>query len=58
MWLAGQVALMGEERKMCLCLVGQPEGGGPFRGPRRKWENGIRMYLREIWGGGDWNGFT
>jgi hypothetical protein len=29
-------------------LVGKPEGKRPLGRPRRKWENGIRMDLREI----------
>jgi hypothetical protein len=36
-------------------LVGKPEGKRPLGRPRRRWEDGIRMYLREIGlGGGDW----
>jgi hypothetical protein len=32
-------------------LVGKPEGKRPLERPRRRWEDGIRMYLREIgWG--------
>jgi hypothetical protein len=29
-------------------LVGKPEGKIPLGRPRRRWENGIRMGLREI----------
>jgi hypothetical protein len=29
-------------------LVEKPEGKIPLRRPRRKWEDGIRMDLREI----------
>jgi hypothetical protein len=44
---------MGEERKVYRVLVGKPEGKGPLERPRRRWEDGIRMDLREIgWGGG------
>jgi hypothetical protein len=47
----GHVARMGEERKVFKLLVGKPEGKSPLGRPRRRWENGIRMYLREIcWG--------
>jgi hypothetical protein len=36
-------------------LVGKPEGKRPLGRPRRKWEDGIRMDLREIGlGGVDW----
>jgi hypothetical protein len=42
------VAHMGEERKVYKVLVGKPEGKRPLGRPRRRWEDGIRMYLREI----------
>jgi hypothetical protein len=49
---------MGEERKVYKVLVGKPEGKRPLRRPRRSWEDGIRMYLREIGlGGGGLIGF-
>jgi hypothetical protein len=33
-------------------LVGKPEGKRPLERPRRRWEDGINMDLREIgWGG-------
>jgi hypothetical protein len=36
-------------------LVGKPEGKTPLGRPRRRWEDGIRMDLREIGlGGVDW----
>jgi hypothetical protein len=53
---AGRVARTGEERKVHKVLVGKPEGWRPLGIPRRRWEHGIRMDLREIgWGG--WIGF-
>jgi hypothetical protein len=39
---------MGEERKVYKVLVGKPEGKRPLGRPRRTWEGGIRMDLREI----------
>jgi hypothetical protein len=45
---AGHVARMGEERKVYKVLAGKPEGKRPLGRPRRKWEDGIRMDLREI----------
>jgi hypothetical protein len=39
---------MGEERKMYKVLVGKSEGKRPLGRPRHRWENGIRMDLREI----------
>jgi hypothetical protein len=49
---AGHVARMGEERKVYRVLVGKPEGKSPLGRPRRRWEDGIRMDLREIGLGG------
>jgi hypothetical protein len=46
---------MGEERKVYKVLVGRPEGKRPLGRTRRRWEDGIRMDLREIsLGGVDW----
>jgi hypothetical protein len=48
---------MGEERKVYKVLVGKPEGKRPPGRPRRRWENGIRLYLAEFGlGGGVWIG--
>jgi hypothetical protein len=43
---------MGEERKLYKVLVGKREGKRPLGKPRHRWEDGIRMDLREIglWG--------
>jgi hypothetical protein len=38
---------MGEERKVYRVLVGNPERKRPLGRPRRRWEDGIRMDLRE-----------
>jgi hypothetical protein len=36
-------------------LVRKPEGKRPLERPRRRWEDGIKMDLREIgWGGLEW----
>jgi hypothetical protein len=53
---AGHVGCMGEERIVYNVLVGKPEGKRPLGRPRRRWEDGIRMDLREIGVGGgvDW----
>jgi hypothetical protein len=46
---------MGEDRKVYKVLVGKPEGKRPLGRPRRRWEDGIRMDIREIsLGGEDW----
>jgi hypothetical protein len=39
---------MGEERKVYKVLVGKPEGKRALGRPRRRWEDGIRMDLKEI----------
>jgi hypothetical protein len=41
------VARMGEERKVYNVLVGKPAGRRPLGRPRRRWENLVRMDLRE-----------
>jgi hypothetical protein len=38
--------------KVYKVLVGKPEGKRPLGRPRRRWEDGIRMDLREIGVGG------
>jgi hypothetical protein len=42
------VALMGEGRGVYRILVGRPEGKRPLVRPRRRWEDDIKMDLREI----------
>jgi hypothetical protein len=48
---------MGEGRNVYRVLVGKPEGKRPLQRPRRRWEAGIKMDLREI-GFGVRSGFT
>jgi hypothetical protein len=49
---AGHVARIGEGRNVYRVLVGKPEGKRRLERPRRRWEDGIKMDLREIgWGG-------
>jgi hypothetical protein len=45
---AVHVARMGEGRNVYWVLVGKPEGKRPLGRPRRRWENGIKMSLKEI----------
>jgi hypothetical protein len=45
---AGHVARMGEEGNVYSVLLGKREGKRPFGRPRRRWEDGIRMDLREF----------
>jgi hypothetical protein len=46
---------MGEERNVYKVLKGKPEGKRPLARPMRRWEDGVRMELREIGlGSVDW----
>jgi hypothetical protein len=50
----GHVARMGENRNAYRILMGKPEGKRPLGRPRRRWEDNIKMDLRETgWGGMD-----
>jgi hypothetical protein len=48
---------MGEGRNVYRGWVGKPEGKRSLGRPKRRWENAIKMDLREI-GWGMWSGFT
>jgi hypothetical protein len=39
---------MGAGRNVYKILVGKPEGKRPLGRPRRSWEDGIKVDLREI----------
>jgi hypothetical protein len=45
---AGHVARMGEGRGVYRVLVGRREGKRPLGRPKRRWEDNIKMDLREI----------
>jgi hypothetical protein len=45
---AGHVASMKKGRGVCRVLVGMPEGRRPLGRPRHRWEDNIKMDLREI----------
>jgi hypothetical protein len=50
----GHVAPIGEKKNAYMILVGRPEGKSPLGRPRRRWEDDIKMDIREIgWGGID-----
>jgi len=44
----GHVARMGERRGVYRVLVGKPEGKRPLGSPTRRWEDNIKMDLREV----------
>jgi len=43
-------AHIGEGRVVYKVLVGKPEGKRPLERPRRRWEDHIKMGLREVGG--------
>jgi hypothetical protein len=43
----GHVALMGEGRGVYRVLIGRSEGKRPLGRPRHRWEDNIKMDLRE-----------
>jgi hypothetical protein len=45
---AGHVARMGDGRGAYRVLVGRPESKRPLGRPRRRWEDNVKMGLREI----------
>jgi hypothetical protein len=45
---AGHVAHMGEGRGPYKVLVGRPKGKRPLGRPRHRWEDNIKMDIREI----------
>jgi hypothetical protein len=52
---AGHVVYMRKERGVYRVLVGKPEGNKPLGRPRHRWENNIKMDLREVGCGSmDW----
>jgi hypothetical protein len=51
----GQVARMVQKRNACRVLAGTSEGNRPLRILRCRWEDNIKMVLKEIgWDGMDW----
>jgi hypothetical protein len=48
MRLAGEVAHMGKGRGVYRVLVGMSEGTRPLGRPRRRWEDNIKMDLRDV----------
>ena len=55
----GHVVLMGERRGVYRVLVRKSEGKRPLGTPRRRWEDDIKMDLREVGCGGmEWIGLA
>jgi hypothetical protein len=54
-WGGGHVACLIEMRNAYNILVGKPEGKSSLVKPKRRWEDNIRMDLREMgWDFVDW----
>jgi len=49
---AGHVARIGEKRGVYRVLVRKPERKRPLGGPRRRWEDNIKMGLQGVGCGG------
>ena len=45
---AGRAARMGESRGTYRVLIGKPERRRPLGIPRRRWEDNIKMDMREV----------
>jgi hypothetical protein len=45
---------MGEKTGACRILVGRPEGRRPLGRARRRWEDNIKMDLKDVGWGMDW----
>jgi hypothetical protein len=57
--ILNKVARMGEESNVYKVLMGKSEGKRPLGTPRHRWEDGIRMDLRQIgWGNVQWPQMT
>ena len=52
---AGHVVLTEQSRNAYRVLMGKPEGKRPLARPRRRWEDNIKMDLRDVCGDpGEW----
>jgi hypothetical protein len=52
---SGHTARMGDMINAYNILIGKREGKRPLEKPRRRWEDNIRMDLKEtVWQGVDW----
>ena len=53
------VAHMRERKGICGVVMGRPEGKRPLGKPRHRWEDNIKVDLKEIgWKGLDWIDLT
>jgi hypothetical protein len=47
--MGGACSKQGRDENAYIILVGKPHGKKALGRPRHRWENNIRMDLREIW---------
>ena len=52
--MGGACGEYGEGSGVHRVLVGKPEGKRPLGRPRRRWDDSIKMDLREVGGDGGW----
>jgi hypothetical protein len=53
--MGGACSTYGGEERCIYGFVGKPELRGPLGRPRRRWEDNIKMDLRDVgWEGMDW----
>jgi hypothetical protein len=53
--MGGACSTNGEKKSAYMILVGKPEGKRPLERPKSRWDDNIKMDLREIgWGSMDW----
>jgi len=52
--MGGACGASGGGKGVHRVLVGKPEGKSPLGRPRHRWEDNIKMDLREVGGGRDW----
>ena len=52
--MGGACGAYGGGERFARVLVGKPEGKRPLGRPRRRWEDNIKLDLREVGGGGNW----
>jgi hypothetical protein len=49
------IACIWDMRYAYRVLVGKPEGSRPLGTPRRRWEDKVKMYIKDLeWEGVDW----
>ena len=52
--MGGACGAYGGRERCVQGSSGKPEGKTPLGRPRPRWEDNIKMDLREVGGGGDW----